>query len=188
VGKPSHIYVVPFSVERTAIKESFARDKKGQLKFEARDLLSKALVADLSKNIAPASMGEPGRGSSSKVWVVSGRITRIAEGSRLLRMGFGLGMGGTKLTTEVEVRADSGPVFLRFATTGGSGAVPGAATNPAPFSSLPTALLHTKEGVTDDVQRTARMIVASLGQYMVQRGWIEPQEFAKPKMQKEPAR
>ncbi len=97
-------------------------------------------------------------------------------------MGFGLGLGGTKLNTRVEVRADSGPVFMRFATTGGSGAVPGAATNPAPFSSLPTALLHTKEGLTDDVQRTARMITGIIGQKMVERGWLASGRAPRPKL------
>ena len=184
-GKPSHIYVVPFAVNRTQSKENFAREKKGQLKYEARQLLATELVADLSKHIAPASISETGRVASPQAWVVSGEITRIAEGSRFLRMGFGLGMGGTKLNTKVEVRADSGPVFLRFATTGGSGAVPGAATNPAPFSSLPTALLHTKEGMTDDAQRTARMISAGIGDYMVKRGWLSPENLPKLKIQGE---
>jgi hypothetical protein len=182
-GKPTHIYVVPFGVDNTNSKESFARQKKGQLVFESRDLLATELVSQLSKDLAPASIAESGRHPSPHTWVVSGQITRIEEGSRFLRMGFGLGMGGTKLMTKVEVRADSGPVFLQFDTLGGSGALPGAATNPAPFSSLPTALLHTKEGVTDDAHRTARMISAAIGQYMVERGWIAPDQLAKPKVQ-----
>lgn len=180
-GKPIHIYVVPFSVEHTQAKENFARKNKGQLKFEARDLLTTALVADLSKNIAPASIASAPSVASPRAWVVSGQITRVAEGSRVLRMGIGLGAGGTKLNTQVQVRADSGPAFLNFATTGGSGAVPGAATNPAPFSSVPTALLHTNEGVTDDANRTARMITAAIAEYLAKRGWISPDKVPKPK-------
>ena len=182
-GKPAHFYVVPFTVDNTSSKESFARQKKGQLIFESRQLLATELISQLSKDLAQASLIEAGRPASPHAWVVSGQITRIEEGSRFLRMGVGLGMGGTKLMTKVEVRADSGPVFLRFETLGGSGALPGAATNPAPFCSLPTALLHTKEGVTDDAHRTARMISAAIGQYMVERGWIAPDKMAKPKIQ-----
>ena len=184
--KPAQIYVVPFGVERAQVKESFSRKNRGELKFEARDLLTKELVAELSRSIAPACVARSSRGVACNSWIVSGEITRIEEGSRFLRMGFGLGMGGTKLDTRVEVRADSGPAFLRFATTGGSGAMPGAATNPAPFSSVPTALLHTKEGVTDDSQRTARMIVALIGQDMAKRGWIASGQIPKPKLQESP--
>jgi hypothetical protein len=181
--KPSHIYVEPFAVANAQVKENFARKTHGHLPIEARDLLSEALASELTKAIAPASVAPQGRGASPDIWVVSGEITRIAEGSRFLRMGFGLGMGGTKLDTRVQVRSGAGNVFIRFATTGGSGALPGAATNPAPFSSLPTALIHTKEGLTDDAQRTARMIAGMIAQEMVQRGWIAANRVPKPKMQ-----
>jgi hypothetical protein len=107
--------------------------------------------------------------------VIDGRFTRINEGSRILRMGIGLGIGGTKMETQVQVRqGGAAQPLLRFATTGGSNANPGAATNPIPFSSAPTALLASKEGVTDDSARTARMISAQIGEYMVKRGWIDP--------------
>jgi hypothetical protein len=71
--------------------------------------------------------------------------------------------------------------FLSFNTTGGSGAEPGAATNPIPFSSAPTALLATRTGITDDAHRTARMITAAVADYQVQRGWLSPDKVQKPK-------
>jgi hypothetical protein len=76
----------------------------------------------------------------------------------------------------------SNPPFLNFATTGGSNATPGAATNPIPFSSAPTALLQSTQGVTDDAARTARMITATIADYMVQRGWLAAGAVQKPKM------
>jgi len=179
--KPAHIYVVPFSVAHTATKENFARKNKGELKFEERDLLASALVSDLSKNIAPASLTHPNQIPTANAWVVSGQITRAAEGSRILRMGFGLGAGGTKLATRVQVQNSLGQPLLQFDTIGGSGAVPGAATNPIPFSSVPTALLHTNEGVTDDANRTARMITSRIGEYLAQRGWMASNKLQKPK-------
>lgn len=183
--KPSRIYVQPFSLERTKAAESFARKPKNTLKFEAQKLLTESLVADLSETIAPASVLEPGQKVPSDAWVVSGEIKRVAEGSRFLRMGLGLGFGGTKLETAVDVRQGSNAPFLQFATTGGSNSMPGGATNPIPFSGVPTALLHAKEGVTDDSDRTSSQITAHVAQYMVRRGWMAPEKAPPVKLKKE---
>jgi hypothetical protein len=173
-SKPKEIFVVPYSVKNTKAKESFARENKGQLKYEAQKLLTLQLVAELSQHVAPAQELKPGMIPQKNAWVVSGSITRVAEGSRFLRMGFGLGMGGTKVETETTVRVGGGQPFLEFDTSGGSNAMPGGVTNPIPFSGVPTALLHSGEGVTDDSTRTARMITAAIAHYMVQRGWMNP--------------
>ncbi|MES2572365.1 MAG: DUF4410 domain-containing protein [Verrucomicrobiota bacterium] len=177
------IYVVPFSTDGALVKENFARKNKGQLADEAQQLLAEALAADLSKQIAPARVVKRGQVPGRDGWIISGRFTRIAEGSRILRMGIGLGLGGTKMETDVNVRnlPPSNPPFLHFATTGGSNAEPGAATSPIPFSAAPVALLQTKGGVTDDARRTARMITATVGEYMVQRGWLAAGQIPKPK-------
>ncbi len=172
-SKPQRIYVVPYSVERTNAKESFARESKGRLKYESRELLTKKLVVELSQHIAPARELKPGVQPGTNSWVVSGTITRVAEGSRFLRMGLGLGLGGSKLETKTTVRVANGRSFLEFDTSGGSNAMPGGVTNPIPFSGVPTALLHTGEGVTDDCARTARMITAAIANYMVRRGWMD---------------
>jgi hypothetical protein len=171
-SKPAHIYVEKFSTARAEVKEHPMRKHRGQLAREAQELVASYLVQELSKSIAPASLvsGRPPRGG----WLVSGDFTRINEGSRFLRMAFGLGMGGTKIETRVAVRnlPPQNPPFLQFSTTGGSGAQPGAATNPIPFSSAPTALLASKAGITDDAARTARMITAEIAGYAAKRGWI----------------
>lgn len=178
-SKPAHIYVEPFSTERTALKEHPMRKNPGQLKQESRDLVAKYLAEELSKHIAPASIIKAGATPRTGGWLVGGEFTRISEGSRFLRVSVGLGMGGTKMETHVLVRnlPRKNPPFLNFATTGGSGATPGALTNPIPFSSVPTALMAMEGGVTDDAKRTARMIAAEIAQYAVQRGWI-PAESA----------
>ena len=183
--KPKRIYVVPLSVEKTKVKESFARKPKNTLKFEAQNLLTDNLVEDLSKTIAPASVLKPGQTPSGNSWVVSGDITRVAEGSRFLRMGLGLGLGGTKLETQVHVSKGTQQPFLTFSTTGGSNSMPGGATNPIPFSGVPTALLHANEGVTDDTDRTARQITAGIAHYMVERGWMAPEKAPEIKRSRE---
>jgi hypothetical protein len=131
------------------------------------------LISELSKLGIPATAAPSAARVPADAWLVTGRITRLSEGQRLLRMAIGLGSGGTKLETQVEVRSGAkvAPV-MRFATTGGSNAMPGGITNPVPFSGVPTALLNAKEGVTDDAARTARMITGTIGTYLAERGWI----------------
>jgi hypothetical protein len=185
VCKPTCIEITPFSYQPAKVRENVTRSKKGELGAETQALLNQFLSAELSRDIAPACVVKnPGKKSSPEVWLVSGRITRLEEGNRLLRMGIGLGAGRTRLDTEVEVRQQSmaNRPFLRFSTTGGSNSAPGAATNPIPFSSVPTALLQTQTGITDDTARTARMINATLAQYLVKRGWLDATKAPKPKL------
>ena len=185
-AKPEHVYVEFFRIDRTAAKEHPMRKNPGHLKTDAQTLLAKALVEDLTKHVAPASLITPGSAPRGRGWVVSGELTRISEGSRFLRMALGLGMGGTKMETRVTVRNLPGrnPPFLDFGTTGGSGASPGAATNPIPFSALPTALAASGEGVSDDAARTARMITAEIATYASRRGWIPADAVPKVKYTK----
>jgi hypothetical protein len=185
VCKPACIEITPFSYQPDKVKENSTRSKKGELGAETQELLNRFLAEVLSKHIAPACVvRRPGKKAAKDVWLVSGRITRLEEGNRLLRMGIGLGAGRTRLDTEVEVRQQSmaNRPFLRFSTTGGSNSAPGAATNPIPFSSVPTALLQTRTGITDDTARTARMINAALAQYLVKRGWLDATKAPKLKL------
>ena len=170
-GRPVQIYVAPFDVNQRGVKENRARKNPGQLGAEAQQLLANYLVGELRKMGVSASLANTGANVPRGSWLVSGTITRLAEGNRLLRMGIGLGAGGTKMETDVQVRTP-GRTLLSFQTTGGSNATPGGATNPVPFSGVPTALLNAKEGVTDDSARTARMIAGTIGEYMAERGWV----------------
>ncbi len=184
-GPPKHIYVVPFGVANTQAAEGATRKNKGQLKFEGQQLIADYLVEEMSKNIAPTSVVKSTGAAGKDGWIITGDLTRISEGSRLFRMAIGLGLGGTKMETDVAVR--NGPAkapFLKFSTSGGSNATPGAATNPIPFSSAPTAIFQSTQGVTDDAARTARMITATVADYMVKRGWMESGKVAPPKRAK----
>ena len=185
-GKPSQIQVVPFEVDPAGVKENPARKAPGQLANEARQLLAQYLVKELAQLGTPTSIATGKVAPKANTWVVSGRITRLAEGSRILRMSFGLGTGGTKMETQVAVHSGAKKEpLLRFATSGGSNAMPGGLTNPVPFSGVPTAILNSKEGVTDDSARTARMIVGTIGRYMADRGWIAAEKVPIVKMARE---
>ena len=180
---PKTYYVVPFSTAGANIREHPMREHPGQLANETRQLLTDYLVSEIGKTLGPAKLVSSPAAAGRSGWLVTGDITRINEGSRILRMAIGLGAGGTKLETRVRVinLPASNPPFLSFHTTGGSGAEPGAATNPIPFSSAPTALLAAKTGITDDAARTSRMITAAIADYQVQRGWLAPDKVKKPK-------
>jgi hypothetical protein len=163
-------------VNPAVVKEHPYHREKGKLAGNSQKLLAEFLRAEIDKLGIPAQVveGNPGR-VREDVWVVSGTLTRVAEGNRLLRVSFGLGMGGTKMETDVAVRTgqSNGP-FLTFSTTGGSGAMPGGLTTPIPFTGTAAALFNSKDGVTADAARTARMISGSIADYAIRQGWLEP--------------
>ncbi len=190
---PAAFVVQNFAVDLSHVKENRWRRHPGKLAEESQRLLAGFLAKELGKtgiavitdaNLSPVA-------APPNAWVISGTITRVAEGNRLLRMGIGLGTGGTKMETNVSVNAVSDvsasakPAasmrVLQFSTTGGSNATPGAATMPIPFSGLPTALMNSKDGVTADAARTARMITATITDYLVRRGWLKG-TWEKPKL------
>ena len=186
VKRPAQIQVAPFAVDPANVKENPMRKAPGQLANETQRLLQGYLVAELNRMGMPAvavtSAGTP----PPNTWIVSGRITRLAEGNRLLRMAIGLGSGGTKVETETDVRNSGRGSLLHFHTTGGSNATPGGLTNPIPFSGVPTALLKAKDGITDDSARTARMIAGTIGNYLAQRGWVAAEKVPQVKMARQP--
>ena len=51
---PKRFYVVPFSTAQARIREHPMRKHPGKLASETQTLIADALVAELSKNIAPA--------------------------------------------------------------------------------------------------------------------------------------
>jgi hypothetical protein len=181
---PKKFYVVRFSTEHANIKEHPMRKHPGQLGAEAQDLIANYLVSELTKNIAPATLVNSPAAAGRDGWLVTGDITNLNEGSRILRMAMGLWMGRTKVETRVAVQnlPARNKAFLSFSTDGGSGATPGAATNPIPFSSAATALFQSQQGISDDSARTARMITARIADYLTSRGWPVSAKVPKPKM------
>jgi hypothetical protein len=171
---PKHIYVLPFSTAKAKIKEHPMRKVPGGLPGEAQKLVADRLVQELSKTVASASLVSSPAAAGRNGWLVTGDFTELNEGSRILRMAVGLGIGSTKMSTAVRVQnlpASNAP-FLGFSTKGTSGSTPGAATNPIPFSSAPTVLFQGQQGISDDSARTARMITARIANYVNDRGWL----------------
>ena len=188
---PQRVYVTPFSTAHT----EFNVDREGAelktFKKNLQDMMTSAISSDLTKRLVPASITQRKRWTRPEnAWVIRGKFVRVNQGSRFLRGTIGFGLGGTKLETVVEVYdlSDLSPKpFLKFSTTGGSNAEPGAVTG---FATDPLTLVveaaaggagGVAHGLTEDTCRTAREITAELSDYMFNQGWIPQDKWIQPK-------
>lgn len=179
---PEIIYVEEFK----APDDSFRVDRTGAelvaFKKQLQTTLATEMVARITKHIAPAQILNTKTARPKKGWLVRGHFVRVNQGSRALRVLVGLGLGGTKMETEVEVfdlaRSAKKP-FLTFQTTGGSNAEPGVITGVASTGPIDAAIgtvvggaLVVSHGITEDAKRTAHETTATLSEYAVNHGWL----------------
>ncbi|MEO0452800.1 MAG: DUF4410 domain-containing protein [Verrucomicrobiota bacterium] len=173
--KPEVIYVMPF-----ATNGEFNVDREGveliEFKRNLQEMMMVALQERFPKHLVTTTTAQNfSQIPHGKHWVVAGRFTLVNQGSRALRAVVGFGAGGTKVETEVYVydaAIDRRGPFMRFQTTGGSGAQPGAVTSLNPVGAAVSAVGGAAKGLSEDVVRTSRMITATLSEYMFKRGWI----------------
>lgn len=188
---PEKIYVSVFA----APPENFRvgrgeKDLESFIKEEQKNL-SAALVAQLSKHIAPAEVLPEGKPAPrGNYWLISGTYDRVNQGSRALRIGVGFGAGGTKLETRVlcsDLTGRKPSPFLSMLTTGGSGLAPGAwaAFTPAGAFYIPGAVANaggaSLGGLSVDRARTAREITAALSEYCFENRLIAERRTRRPK-------
>lgn len=175
--KPQHVYVAPFDTAGGAFKVAGDKDgaKAPAFKQSVATLLQDYTVQNVSKHVAPASKVASAAAAPKSGWLVTGRFTRVNTGSRGLRVLVGLGAGGTKMETAVDVydlaNSREKP-FMHFTTTGGSNAMPGLLSSTGPGSAAFSMISQASTGVTDDAARTSRMIAGGLSEYFGERGWI----------------
>jgi hypothetical protein len=192
---PARIYVVDFDCPDEVLRVDRQGEALARFKRDLQGTLSCALAERLSKHVAPAvAVHSRAQVPPGNHWVVEGRFTRVNQGSRALRTLVGFGAGGTKLETAVQVSKAGAKPFLRFQTTGGSNAEPGAILGIDPTSAAvagagvgvaaATVVFH---GVTEDTVRTSRMITAAISEYSHQRGWIPEKERLVPKREMKPS-
>lgn len=173
--KPAKIYVADFGSQQGQFKIVGEPGKNPDaFKKKTAETLTTYLVKALSDHVAPAQPTGKIAGLPKSGWLVTGEFLRVNTGSRILRSGVGLGAGGTKMETRVNViDLASGPApFLTFETTGGSNAMPGLLVSTGPVSAALSVASQAAMGVTDDAARTSRMITGAINTYMVERGWI----------------
>lgn len=179
--KPQKIYVRDFS----DTDGKWNVDREGQeladFKKKTREMLTSDIVERASKHLVPSVKDDKTATlPPQKAWLITGRFTRVNQGSRFLRAAIGFGSGGTKLETEVSIYDLSNGMpsqpFLTFSTTGGSGAEPGALANANPVGFTLSATGHALPGVSMDIVRTSREITAALSEYMYAHRWISEDE------------
>ncbi len=174
--KPGKIYVANFDTRQGVYKIAGAESKDPEaFKKKTAETLSAYLVKGINTHVAPAERASGVVGLPKIGWLVSGEFIRVNTGSRILRSGVGLGAGGTKMETRVQVYdlASSAEPFLTFETTGGSNAMPGLITSTGPVSAAFSMTTQAMMGVTDDAARTSRMIAGALNSYLVERHWLD---------------
>jgi len=185
--KPQMVYVLDFSTAGGDWEVDRQGEELANLKRDLQYLLQKTMANDLSKRLIYAQPGTKADWAKHQnAWIIHGQFVTVHQGSRMLRGAIGLGAGGTKLETHVQVydlSHDPGTPFMTFSTSGGSNAEPGAALS---FSTAPAALAlggasGISHGLSEDTERTAREITAALSNYMHERGWISNDQWIPPK-------
>ena len=171
---PQTILVQPFEFEDDMIRVNRQGAELETFKRDLQKEMTANLYERIRRYIAPSQVlytdATPTQGNS---WLISGRFTRVNQGSRLLRTTLGFGSGGTKMDVTATVSDLSGPTpkrFLMIQTTGGTNAMPGAIMGvivwPLTFSGAPGLV----SGLSADCQRTSREITSALAAYMKQHG------------------
>ncbi|MCF7729703.1 MAG: DUF4410 domain-containing protein [Chthoniobacterales bacterium] len=194
---PERIYIESF--EAPPLHFQVNRKGKDLMKLieNERTQLANDLLLRLNKRIAPTFLLLPGEAPpTGNFWLLKGSFEVVQEGSRILRAGIGLGLGKTKMETDVQLIDLSGnskqSLLLKMKTTGGSGMAPGAAAAFTPIGPfvLSNALINAGgsvggalgSGVSMDRRRTAREIVATISAYCVEKGLIPKKRGLHPKL------
>lgn len=185
--KPEKIYVRDFDISTAELNVDRTGDELAQFKTKTVEDLSLVIVAELLKFYPTERLRAADPTPAGNYLLLEGRITKINQGSRALRMVVGFGAGGTKMETDVvlyNVAVNPAKELLAFDTTGGSGAEPGMVTDPTPVGAAGSAAGGASRGVSDDAKRTSRMIAYRVSQYLGDYGWISPDQVKAAKIAK----
>lgn len=183
---PGAVFVRPFVFPRGIEFDAAPTAGEDDARARVGRLVADGVLSRSAKWIGPGRMLAPGEPVPPSGLLVEGRVLRVRQGSRLLRVGIGFGAGGTRLETSVRVynlALSAAEPWLRFETTGGSNAEPGliGMLVPSPLS-IPAAAsviggvvtagaLGTK-GVTQDALRTGRTVAAAVHDRLALRGVV----------------
>jgi hypothetical protein len=195
--RPSVLYVRPFEVRRGVEFDAAAARKGEDVEAKLGSLIADGVLSRSKEWVAPGRLLDSAAPAPSDGLLVQGKILRVRQGSRALRMGIGFGAGRTRLETSVRVfnlSASSTEPWLSFETTGGSNMEPGivGALVPSPVS-IPiaasvaagvvggavTAGAIGMKGVTQDAERTGRVIAAAVHDKLAKRKLVERVASAK---------
>ena len=184
VQAPQTIFVQAFEFEDDMIRVGRQGEELEDFKRRLQQEMTSNLFEQIRKYIAPAQAVSAGTTPQGNFWLITGRFTRLNQGSRALRSTLGFGSGGTKMDVTATVSDLSGGVpkrFLMIQTTGGTNATPGAIMGvivwPLTFSGAPGLI----SGVSGDCRRTSREITNALAAYMKEHGLRVAKDVPRPK-------
>jgi len=175
---PSKIYVRDFTGDLKVFRVDRKEDSLVEFQNKTANQLSQDLVSKLNSCVLPSErLGAKAPLPKGDVWLIEGTFDRVNQGSRMMRILFGMGAGGTKLETTVRVLSLSGnrpAELLTFKTSGGSNLEPGPGLlcgPPDPTDFLTTPLwASAMTGLTKDTTRTAKEIAAEISDYLQKHG------------------
>ena len=171
---PEIIYVQEFEAPAEVFRVDRPEKEAEKLRAAEASRLAHNIVWRVRDHIGPSwSVAQSVMPPRGPYWLVTGEFVRVNQGSRALRMLLGFGAGGTKLETQVAVYDLSGKkpqLVMRFSTTGGSNAQPGAIANTNPWSAAYTGAALAFSGIRFDITRTSREITAALSQELALQG------------------
>jgi Domain of unknown function (DUF4410) len=182
---PQSIFVQTFEFEDDMVRVGRQGEELEQFKRTMQQEMTSNLLERIRKYIAPAqAVSSAAEAPPGNAWLISGRFTRVNQGSRLLRGALGFGSGGTKMDVTATVSDLSGKApkrFLIIQTTGGSNAMPGAIVGVFAWPASITGAPGLVSGLSSDCRRTSREITTALAQYMKKHGLQVADDVPKPK-------
>jgi hypothetical protein len=185
VSAPQTIFVQTFEFEDDMVRVGREGEELEEFKRTMQQEMTSNLLERVRKYIAPAqAVSSAAEAPPGRSWLISGRFTRVNQGSRFLRGAFGFGSGGTKLnvTATVSDLSEKTPKpFLMIQTTGGSNAMPGAILGVFAWPASFTGAHGLIAGLSSDTRRTSREITSAMAQYMKRHGLQVADDVPKPK-------
>jgi Domain of unknown function (DUF4410) len=185
VSAPQTIFVETFEFEDDMVRVGRQGEELEQFKRTMQQEMTSNLLERIRKYIAPAqAVSSAAEAPPGKSWLISGRFTRVNQGSRFLRGALGFGSGGTKMDVTATVSDLSGKApkrFLMIQTSGGSNAMPGAVVGVFAWPASFTGAHGLIAGLSSDCRRTSREITSALAQYMKRHGLQVADDVPKPK-------
>lgn len=186
-SRPKALFVRPFEVRRGAEFDASAPAGGEDPRKKIGELAAEGILSRADAWIAPGKLLASDAPAPASGLLVRGKVLRVQQGSRALRIGIGFGLGRTRLETSVRVfnlSASKTEPWLVFETTGGSNMEPGVigALMPSPLQipiaaslvgSAVTAGAIGMKGISQDATRTGRVIAAAIHDKLAKRRLVE---------------
>ncbi len=190
-AKPQKIFVQPFDFDEGTVRVNREGQELTDFKTALQQEMAENLVERLRKYVAnaealPATAGVP----LGDYWLVTGKFTRVNQGSRFLRSAFGFGSGGTKMELTVtlsDLSAETPRPLVMIQTTGGSNAMPGAIMGVISWPMILNGGEGIMSGVTGDCRRSSREITAAVAEYCRKNNLFVAGDAPKPKPKGRPS-